>query len=221
MFSQGRREGRQSSHISLRDGAPCVPQMQVRGRYRFARLVDKCGANVRMPNLLRQLPARCRQIDPRHPFGDRCGAYFADLNGPRSPPDLPTEGGRRMRVMPGDKEWVSGFGWRCFAPLARAALREASLAALFSGLSFAPAGCFAKYADCGVPVGSVDQRRERTAATARRLSACAKATVALLIQWRSPLACAAKNCSLAAIKSRSAFAHSNFISTERHLSNIS
>jgi hypothetical protein len=62
------------SQISLRDGAPWVPQKQLRGRYSFARLVDKCGANVRMPNLLRQPPTRCRQIDPRHPFGDRCGA---------------------------------------------------------------------------------------------------------------------------------------------------
>jgi hypothetical protein len=46
----------------------------------------------------------CTLIDPRHPFADRCGAYFADLDWPPKPPDLPIEGQRSMRVVEGEKK---------------------------------------------------------------------------------------------------------------------
>jgi hypothetical protein len=62
------------------------------GSYKLARLADKYGANVRMGDPLRMLVDDCKLIDPRHPFADRCGAYFADLDWPPEPPDLPTEG---------------------------------------------------------------------------------------------------------------------------------
>jgi hypothetical protein len=35
----------------------------------------------------------------RHPAMERCGAYFAALEHSPPPPDLPTEGGRRLRVV--------------------------------------------------------------------------------------------------------------------------
>ena len=58
----------------------------------------KYGSNVRMPDLLRVL------VGEGDPFSDRCGAYFADLDWPPKPPDLPTEGQRRMRVVDGGKK---------------------------------------------------------------------------------------------------------------------
>ncbi len=74
------------------------------GAYKLARLADKYGANVGMGDLLKMLVGDCKFIDPRHPFADRCGAYFVDLDWPPRPPDLPTEGRRRMRVAKGGKE---------------------------------------------------------------------------------------------------------------------
>ena len=95
------------SYIDL-DKLASFPYVKVRlacrkcsreGGYKLARLADKYGANVRMDDLLRMLVGDCKFIDPRHPFAPRCGAYFADFDRPPKPPDLLTEGRRRMRVV--------------------------------------------------------------------------------------------------------------------------
>jgi hypothetical protein len=57
-----------------------------------------------MADLLAQLVGDCRLIDQHRPFAGRCGAYFADLEWPPRPPDLPSEGQRRMRVVKGGKK---------------------------------------------------------------------------------------------------------------------
>ncbi|MGA2636114.1 hypothetical protein [Methylocella sp.] len=52
-----------------------------------------------MTDLLGHLAGDCKLWEPRHPGMERCGAYFADLDVPQPPPDLPTEGSRRLRVV--------------------------------------------------------------------------------------------------------------------------
>ena len=74
------------------------------GSYKLARLADKYGAEIRMTDLLGFLAGDCKLWEPRHPAMERCGAYFADLGSPLRPPDLPTEGQRRMRVVPGGRK---------------------------------------------------------------------------------------------------------------------
>jgi hypothetical protein len=56
-----------------------------------------------MADLLAHLAGDCRLWEPRHPAMERCGAYFADLDVPQ-PPDRPTEGSRRLGVVPGGKK---------------------------------------------------------------------------------------------------------------------
>jgi hypothetical protein len=69
------------------------------GSYKLARLADKYGAEIRMTDLLAHLAGDCKLWEPRHPAMERCGAYFADLQHPPPPPDMPTEGSRRLRVV--------------------------------------------------------------------------------------------------------------------------
>lgn len=70
-----------------------------RGSYRLARLADKYGAEIRMADLLAHLAGDCALWSPRHPAIDRCGAYFADLDWPQPPADLPPAAKRRFRVI--------------------------------------------------------------------------------------------------------------------------
>jgi|SRR5664279_351307 hypothetical protein len=69
------------------------------GSYRLARLRTNTGAEIRMTDLLGHLAGDCKLWEPRHPAMERCGAYFADLDAPPAPPDLPTEGSRRLRMV--------------------------------------------------------------------------------------------------------------------------
>jgi hypothetical protein len=57
------------------------------GGYRLARLADKYGAKIRMPDLLAHLAGDCKYWG--HPGIPGCGAYFLDLTGAPRPPDLP------------------------------------------------------------------------------------------------------------------------------------
>lgn len=60
------------------------------GSYRLARLADKYGAEIRMPDLLAYLAGDCRYWGrSRYPGIPGCGAYFADLAGTPRPPELP------------------------------------------------------------------------------------------------------------------------------------
>jgi hypothetical protein len=68
------------------------------GSYRLARLADKYGAEIPMPDLLGWLAGDCKYWSPRHPGIPGCGAYFRDLVGPARPPDLPARG-RRLRLV--------------------------------------------------------------------------------------------------------------------------
>ena len=45
------------------------------------------------------LAGDCKLVELRHPFADRCRAFYADLDWPPKPPDLPTEAQRRLRVV--------------------------------------------------------------------------------------------------------------------------
>ena len=54
-----------------------------------------------MTELLAHLAGGCAIWDTRHPATPRCGAYFADLDSPAPPPDRPTEGMRRLRLVKG------------------------------------------------------------------------------------------------------------------------
>jgi hypothetical protein len=69
------------------------------GSYKLARLADKYCAEIRMTELLAHLAGDCKLWEPRHPAVERCGAYFADFDWPPKPPDLPTEGSSRLRVV--------------------------------------------------------------------------------------------------------------------------
>lgn len=69
------------------------------GSYRLARLAAKFGAEIDMADLLTRLACDCPDWAPRHPVKPGCGAYFPDLDFPRAPPDRPTEGQRRLRVV--------------------------------------------------------------------------------------------------------------------------
>ena len=96
-------------NISMRpDTLPSYPYVTVKlacrrcsrsGSYKLARLADKYGAEIRMTDLLAHLAGDCKLWEPRHPAVERCGDYFADLDWPPMPPDLPTEGSRRLRVV--------------------------------------------------------------------------------------------------------------------------
>lgn len=54
--------------------------------------------------LLAYVAGDCKFWKRKQAYQIRCGAYFADLDWPAKPPDLPTEGQRRMRVAPGGKK---------------------------------------------------------------------------------------------------------------------
>ncbi len=70
-----------------------------KGSYRLARLADKYGAEIQMPQLLAYLAGDCKYWGrPRHPGLRGCGAYFKDLAGAPGPPDLPALA-RRLRVV--------------------------------------------------------------------------------------------------------------------------
>jgi len=84
--------------------APTFPHVGVRtrkGSYRLARLAAKYGAEIPMTELLAHLAGDCAIWDTRHPGAPRCGAYFVDLDFPAPPPDRPTEGMRRLRLVKG------------------------------------------------------------------------------------------------------------------------
>ena len=70
-----------------------------KGSYRLARLAAKYGAEIPMMELLAHLAGDCAIWDARHPGVPRCGAYFVDLEFPAPPPDRPTEGMRRLRLV--------------------------------------------------------------------------------------------------------------------------
>jgi hypothetical protein len=70
-----------------------------KGSYRLARLAAKYGAEIPMMGLLAHLAGDCAVWDTRHPGAPRCGAYFVDLDFPAPPPDRPTEGMRRLRLV--------------------------------------------------------------------------------------------------------------------------
>jgi hypothetical protein len=67
------------------------------GSYRLARLAAKYGAEIAMPDLLKQLTLDCRFNNPRHPYQGRCRARFSDLEPPMRPPDLPKP--MRLRIV--------------------------------------------------------------------------------------------------------------------------
>ena len=54
-----------------------------------------------MMDLLAHLAGDCAIWAARYPGRARCGAYFVDLDYPPAPPDMPTEGMRRLRVVGG------------------------------------------------------------------------------------------------------------------------
>ena len=70
-----------------------------KGSYRLARLAAKYGSEIPMMELLAHLAGDCAIWDARHPGVPRCGAYFVDLEFPAPPPDRPTEGMRRLRLV--------------------------------------------------------------------------------------------------------------------------
>ena len=72
-----------------------------KGSYRLARLAAKYGAEIPMMELLAHLAGDCAIWGTRHPGAPRCGAYFVDLEFPARPPDRPTEGARRLRLVKG------------------------------------------------------------------------------------------------------------------------
>jgi hypothetical protein len=72
-----------------------------KGAYRLARLAAKYGAEIPMLELLAHLAGDCAIWRTRHPGAPRCGAYFIDLEFPAQPPDRPTEGARRLRLVKG------------------------------------------------------------------------------------------------------------------------
>ncbi len=52
-----------------------------------------------MDDLLKQLAGDCKLADARHPFADRCAAYFIDLDHSQPPPDLPPSARPKLRVV--------------------------------------------------------------------------------------------------------------------------
>jgi len=72
-----------------------------KGSHRLARLAAKYGAEIPITELLAHLAGDCAIWDTRHPGAPRCGAYFVDLDFPARPPDRPTEGMRRLRLVKG------------------------------------------------------------------------------------------------------------------------
>ena len=70
-----------------------------KGSYRLARLAAKYGSEIPMMELLAHLAGDCAIWDARDPGAPRCGAYFVDLEFPAPPPDRPTEGMRRLRLV--------------------------------------------------------------------------------------------------------------------------
>ena len=74
-----------------------------KGSYRLARLAAKYGAEIPMMELLAHLAGDCAIWETRHPGTPRCGAYFVDLDFPAPPPDRPTEGMRRLRLVKGGR----------------------------------------------------------------------------------------------------------------------
>ena len=81
--------------------ASLVDVARERGSYRLARLAAKYGAEIPMTELLAHLAGDCAIWDSRHPGAPRCGAHFVDLDFPAPPPDRPTEGMRRLRLVKG------------------------------------------------------------------------------------------------------------------------
>ncbi len=47
------------------------------GQYRKATLIEKCGADVRLPDLLHMIGTSCPKMDARG--NDPCGAHYRDL----------------------------------------------------------------------------------------------------------------------------------------------
>jgi hypothetical protein len=69
-----------------------------KGSYRLARLAAKHGSEIQMMELLAHLAGDCAIWNTATPE-PRCGAYFVDLEFPAPPPDRPTEGMRRLRLV--------------------------------------------------------------------------------------------------------------------------
>ncbi len=72
-----------------------------KGHYRLARLAAKYGSEVPMDTVLRYLAGDCEYWRPSHPYKLGCGAYFADLEGPPRPPDVPVA--RALKIVKGGK----------------------------------------------------------------------------------------------------------------------
>ena len=73
------------------------------GSYRIVRLAAKYGAEIDMQSLLRYLAGDCEYWRPSHPYRKGCGAYFADLEPPPRPPDLPPATQRPKLIIGGKK----------------------------------------------------------------------------------------------------------------------
>lgn len=71
------------------------------GAYRIVRLASRYGPEVDMQQLLRYLAGDCEHWRPAHPHKQGCGAYFADLEPPGRPPDLPPTTGRPRLIKGG------------------------------------------------------------------------------------------------------------------------
>ncbi len=57
-----------------------------------------------MADLLAYLAGDCKIWERKLAWQTRCGAYFVDLEWPLRPPDLPTEGERRLRLIASAKK---------------------------------------------------------------------------------------------------------------------
>jgi len=75
-----------------------------KGSYRLARLADKYGADIPLPDLLEYLAGDCRIWAPRRAGLERCGTFFVDLSSPPTPPDLPPAARTPLRVVGGDRK---------------------------------------------------------------------------------------------------------------------
>src|SRR5208337_2822225 len=147
------------SHFILDSHHRCYPYIVVRiacrrctrkGSYRLARLAAKYGSEIPMMELLAHLAGDCAIWDARHPGAPRCGAYFVDLEFPAPPPDRPTEGMRRLRLV------KDGGAQRRAAPKKRASAssrtsngRQASPRIANPTARSAPTGAFGANAHIG------------------------------------------------------------------------
>ena len=75
-----------------------------KGSYRLARLAERYGAEIRMPELLALLSGDCVFRGNKRFAGsyETCGAVYSDLGTPPTPPDLPPTMAR-LKVVKGGR----------------------------------------------------------------------------------------------------------------------